>query len=301
MQRSQLQRYAWLSVAAALVTIGLKTLAYGLTGSVGLLSDAAESLINLAAALLALIALTVAARPADEDHRYGHEKAEYFSSGAEGGLILLAALTIGISAIRRLLDPVPLENTTIGLAAAGLASLVNLWVARVLLQVGKAHDSISLQADAQHLMTDVWTSVGVILAVGAVALTGWLWLDPLIALAVGVNIFLSGFRLVRSAVLGLMDTALPPAEQGLLEDILEKYAHRRIRFHALRTRQAGARRVISFHVLVPGKWTVQRGHQLLEQIEAEIRQALPNATVFTHLEPIEDPVSQQDTGLDRPD
>ncbi len=301
MQRSQLQRYAWLSVAAALVTIGLKTLAYGLTGSVGLLSDAAESLINLAAALLALIALTVAARPADEDHRYGHEKAEYFSSGAEGGLILLAALTIGISAIRRLLDPVPLENTTIGLAAAGLASLVNLWVARVLLQVGKAHDSISLQADAQHLMTDVWTSVGVILAVGAVALTGWLWLDPLIALAVGVNIFLSGFRLVRSAVLGLMDTALPPAEQGLLEDILEKYAHRRIRFHALRTRQAGARRFISFHVLVPGKWTVQRGHQLLEQIEAEIRQALPNATVFTHLEPIEDPVSQQDTGLDRPD
>ncbi len=301
MQRSQLQRYAWLSVAAALVTIGLKTLAYGLTDSVGLLSDAAESLINLAAALLALIALTVAARPADEDHRYGHEKAEYFSSGAEGGLILLAALTIGISAIRRLLDPVPLENTTIGLAAAGLASLVNLWVARVLLQVGKAHDSISLQADAQHLMTDVWTSVGVILVVGAVALTGWLWLDPLIALAVGVNIFLSGFRLVRSAVLGLMDTALPPAEQGLLEDILEKYAHRRIRFHALRTRQAGARRFISFHVLVPGKWTVQRGHQLLEQIEAEIRQALPNATVFTHLEPIEDPVSQQDTGLDRPD
>lgn len=294
-----LKAYAWLSIGAALLTIGLKTWAWWLTGSVGLLSDALESLVNLAGAVMALWMLHVAAQPADERHAYGHGKAEYFSSGFEGLLILAAALGIAWTAIGRLLDPQPLEAVGIGLAVSVAASIVNLLTARVLLAAGRAHHSITLEADAHHLMTDVWTSVGVIVGVGAVAFTGWLWLDPALALLVAGNIVWTGVQLLRRSTAGLMDAALPPEQQQAVEAVLASYEAQGLGFHALRSRQAGARVFISVHVLVPGQWTVQQGHDLVEQIEADIRRALPRAHVLTHLEPIEDPLSQEDQCLDR--
>jgi cation diffusion facilitator family transporter len=298
--RDSLTRFAWLSIAAAVATIGLKTAAYFLTGSVSLLSDALESLVNLAAAVVALLVLTVAARPPDEDHAYGHSKAEYFSSGVEGGLILLAAGSIAIAAVGRLLDPQPLEQVGLGLAITVVASLINLVVARVLLRAGRHYHSITLEADAQHLLTDVWTSIGVVAGVIAVALTGWQRLDPLIALVVAANILWAGFRLIRRSALGLLDTALPAAEREIVVAILDRYAGREgVEYHALRTRQAGARRFVSVHILVPGSWTVQRGHNLLERIEREVRATLAGTTIFTHLEPIEDPESFADQTLDR--
>lgn len=297
--RSDLTRFAWLSIVAALVTIGLKVAAFFITDSVGLLSDAAESIVNLVAAVVALTMLTIAARPPDDEHAYGHGKAEYFSSGVEGALIFVAALSIGYTAVMRLLNPQPIEDVGVGLVVAALASGINFGVSRILRSAGKAHDSITLEADAQHLMTDVWTSVGVIVGVAAVALTGWYWLDPLIALAVAANILWTGYQLVRRSVLGLMDTALPPQELEQVSAILERYKAQGVAFHALRSRQAGARRFVSMHVLVPGDWTVQRGHQLLEQIEMDIRKTLPTITVFTHLESLSDPTSYDDTKLDR--
>ncbi|MCG3140521.1 MAG: Ferrous-iron efflux pump FieF [Anaerolineae bacterium] len=297
--RGSLTRYAWLSIAAALVTIGLKVGAYLITGSVGLLSDAAESIVNLVGAVVALAMLSIAARPPDDEHAYGHDKAEYFSSGVEGTLIFLAAILIAWAAIPRLFNPQPLEAVGVGLVVAAIASVVNFGVSRALMRAGKKYDSITLEADAQHLMTDVWTSVGVIAGVGAVALTGWNILDPLIALAVAANIVWTGYQLMRRSALGLMDTALPPQELKQVKLILEKYKTQGVEFHALRSRQAGARRFVSMHVLVPGDWTVQQGHQLLEQIEAEMRAALPTSTVFTHLEALNDPASYADTKLDR--
>jgi cation diffusion facilitator family transporter len=297
--RSSLTRFAWLSIAAAILTIALKAIAYWLTGSVGLLSDALESFINLVGALMALAMLTIAARPVDEDHAYGHSKAEYFSSGVEGTLILIAAVCIGVAAIQRLITPKPLEQIGLGLGVSIAASFVNLFVARVLLRAGKHHQSITLEADAQHLMTDVWTSVGVIVGVGAVALTGWKRLDPIVALLVAGNIVWSGIRIVRNSALGLMDTALPVEEQNTIRRVLEPYSRNGVQCHALRTRQSGARRFVSFHVLVPGRWTVQRGHRLLENIEADIRHAIPRVTVFSHLESLNDPASWEDTSLDR--
>jgi cation diffusion facilitator family transporter len=301
MNRSSLTRFAWLSIAAAILTIGLKTIAYLLTGSVGLLSDALESFVNLVGALMALAMLTIAARPADEDHVYGHGKAEYFSSGVEGTLILMAAVSIGILAVQRLITPKPLEQIGLGIGVSIAASLVNLAVGQILLRAGKRYDSITLKADALHLMTDVWTSVGVLAGVGAVALTDWERLDPIIALVVGGYIVWSGVRIVRNSVLGLMDTALPAEEQLTLQKVLEKHTQTGMQYHALRTRKSGARRFISVHVLVPGIWTVQRGHQLLERIEASLRHALPNVTVFTHLESLNDPASGEDLALDRAD
>jgi cation diffusion facilitator family transporter len=297
--QASLTRFAWLSIAAALITIGLKLSAYLLTGSVGLLSDALESLVNLAAAIIALIMLTISARPPDEEHAYGHSKAEYFASGAEGMLILVAAVSIIVTAGERFINPQPLEQVGLGLAVSMIASLVNLITARILLRAGRHYHSISLEADAQHLMTDVWTSVGVLLGIGAVSLTGWERLDPLIALLVSANIIWAGISLVRRSALGLMDTALPSEEQETIRQILEQYRQQGVQFHALRTRSAAARRFVSLHVLVPGVWTVQRGHNLLEQIEADLRHQLPNLTVLTHLEPLEDSVSWQDTTLDR--
>jgi cation diffusion facilitator family transporter len=296
-----LTRYAWLSIAAAVATIALKTMAYLLTGSVGLLSDAVESIVNLVGAVMALSMLTVAARPADEDHSYGHSKAEYFSSGVEGTLILIAALSIAVAAVRRLFDPQPLEQVGIGLAVSAGASLVNLAVALVLLRVGRQHHSITLEANAQHLFTDVWTSVGVIVAVAAVAATGWLPLDPIVALLVAANIVWTGTRIVRRSILGLMDTALPPDELEAVKVALDSHLNDGIEYHALRTRQSGARRFVSLHVLVPGEWTVHRGHELLEDLEARIRAAVPNVTVFTHLESLDDPASWDDQHLDRND
>ncbi len=297
--RSFLTRFAWLSIGAAVLTIALKTIAYFLTGSVGLLSDALESLVNLAGALMALAMLTIAARPADEDHAYGHSKAEYFSSGVEGTLILIAAVSIIIAAAPRLITPRPLEQVGLGLGVSVAASIINLIAALILLRAGKQNNSITLQANAHHLLTDVWTSVGVLVGVGVVALTGWQRLDPIMAFIVAGNIIWSGIRIVRESALGLMDTALPSDEQETLKKILEPYVIKGIQYHALRTRQSGSRRFASFHVLVPDTWTVQHGHQLLESIEADIRRALPSITVFTHLEPLGDPTSWDDTALDR--
>jgi cation diffusion facilitator family transporter len=299
MNRSSLTRFAWLSIAAAILTIGFKAIAYQLTGSVGLLSDALESFVNLAGALMALAMLTIAARPADEGHLYGHSKAEYFSSGAEGMLILVAAASIAIAAVQRLVTPKPLEQIGSGIAVSIVASCVNLAVALVLRRAGKQYNSITLEANAQHLMTDVWTSAGVLVGVGAAALTGWERLDPIVALVVAGNIVWSGFHIMRNSVSGLMDTALSVEEQMILKKVLEQYLQTGVQYHALRTRQSGARRFISLHVLVPGIWTVQRGHQLMERIEADIRHALPTAEVFTHLEPLNDPASWDDVALDR--
>ena len=294
-----LTRFAWLSIGAAVLTIGLKAGAYLLTGSVGLLSDAVESIVNLVGAVTALAMLTVASRPPDEEHNYGHSKAEYFSSGIEGTLILIAALSIAWTAVVRLLNPKPIEQIGLGLAVSVAASLVNLIAGLVIKRAGKRSNSITLEANARHLMTDVWTSVGVVIGVGAVALTGWVRLDPVVAILVALNIIWSGYQIVRKSVLGLMDTGLPPEEQSVIQAVLEKYQQTGIEFHALRTRQAGARAFVSFHVLVPGDWTVQRGHDLVEEIEDDLRQARPNSVIFTHLESLEDPASWQDTSLDR--
>ena len=299
MQHAPLTRYAWLSIAAAVLTIALKTAAYLITGSVGLLSDALESVVNLVAAMMALAMLTIAARPPDEEHTYGHDKAEYFSSGVEGALILVAAVSIIAAAAPRLLAPQPIEQVGLGLGVSVVASLVNLGVALVLRQAGRRYRSITLEADATHLMTDVWTSAGVLIAIGAVAVTGWERLDPIVALAVAANIIWSGFGLMRRSVLGLMDTALPGEQQEAVREIQQRYSQEGIKFHALRSRQSGSRSFVSMHVLVPGAWTVQRGHELLERIEADVRQVILNVTVFTHLEPLDDPASWQDAQLDR--
>jgi cation diffusion facilitator family transporter len=294
-----LTRFAWLSIAAALVTIVLKGLAYLLTGSVGLLSDAIESLVNLVGGVMALAMLTVAARPADEDHAYGHTKAEYFSSGVEGALILLAAASIGYAGVQRLLVPKPLEEIGLGLAVSALASGVNLAVALLLLRVGRQRNSITLEANAQHLLTDVWTSVGVVLGVGAVAVTGWQPLDPIVAMVVAANIVWTGLKIVRRSALGLMDTALSAEDPASVRKVLQGYQQDGVQFHALRTRRSGRRKFMSVHVLVPGHWTVQRGHELLERIEADIRRGLPGASLLTHLEPLDDPASFADEHLER--
>jgi cation diffusion facilitator family transporter len=296
MDRASLKKYAWLSIGAAVATILLKTIAYLLTGSVGLLSDAVESLVNLVGAIVALIMLTIAARPADVSHTHGHSKAEYFSSGIEGVLILIAAISIAYAAIQRLFDPQPLEAVGIGLLVSTAASVINFVVARVLIGAGKRYDSITLEADGKHLMTDVWTSIGVIAGVAAVAITGWLRLDPIIALLVAINIVWTAIGLLRRSVRGLMDASLPEDELAVVVKVLEDHKAQGVEYHALRTRQAAAQRFVSFHLLVPGSWTVQRGHALLDQIENEICQVLPGAQVTAHLEPLEDPVSFEDKG-----
>jgi cation diffusion facilitator family transporter len=297
--RPSLAPYAWLSVGASLATIALKTVAYQLTGSVGLLSDALESLVNLAAALLTLAMVSLAARPPDDEHAFGYGKAEYFSSGAEGTLILAAAVAIGWAAIGRILAPQPIESVGPGLAVSAVASLVNVATARVLLRAARRHHSIALEADGRHLLTDVWTSAGVIVAVLAVAITGWQLLDPLIAIAVAGQIVWSGVKLVRRSLFGLLDPALANEELEAVRRVLGRHASPEIQFHAVRTRQAGARRFVSMHVLVPGAWSVRRGHALCEALEVEVAREIPNATVFTHLEAVEDPSSFQDQGLDR--
>ncbi|HQU36844.1 MAG TPA: cation diffusion facilitator family transporter [Anaerolineales bacterium] len=298
--RASLTRFAWLSIGAALATIALKTAAYYLTGSVGLLSDAIESLVNLVGAGMALGMLTIAARPADESHVYGHSKAEYFASATEGLLILGASAGIVSAAVPRLMNPQPLEQLGLGLGVSVLASVINFLVARRLTVEGKRRKSITLEADAQHLMTDVWTSAGIIAAVAIVALTGWTILDPLIAILVALNIIWTGYQLMSRSVAGLMDASLPLREIKLIEDVMEKYRVRRVTFHALLTRQAAARQFVSVHMLVPGEWTVHDAHHVAEDFEADIRNALGGAvTVFTHLEPVEDELSMEDMNLDR--
>jgi cation diffusion facilitator family transporter len=295
--RSSLTRFAWLSIAAAVVTIGLKVIAYRLTGSVGLLSDAIESLVNLVGGIMALAMLTIAARPADKDHPYGHTKAEYFSSGVEGSLILLAAASIAYAAVGRLIAPKPLEQVGLGLAVSVLASLVNLAVAILLLRVGRKRNSITLEANAQHLMTDVWTSAGVLAGVAAVAVTGWQRLDPIVALAVAANIVWTGIGIVRRSAAGLMDSALCAEDLATVEGVLQTHRADGLQFHKLQSRQAGARKFISLHVQVPGDWTVDRGHQAAGHVASNIRRALPEAEVLTHLEPSHAPKANEGVSL----
>jgi cation diffusion facilitator family transporter len=300
MASKSLKKFIYLAIVTAIVTISLKTTAYLLTGSVGLLSDALESCVNLVAALVALIVLTVAEKPADAEHAFGHSKAEYFSSAIEGGLIVLAAGSIVWSAYPRLLDPQPLENISVGLLISLGASLINLLVALVLIKQGAQNHSITLTADGKHLMTDVWTSVGVLAAIGLVKLTGWLILDPIIAMLVALNIVWTGYRLLQQSARGLIDTAIPSSERQQIEQIFDQFRKPEIEFHSLMTRQAGQRKFISVHILVPGEWSVQKGHDLLEVVEQKVRDHFPfPVTVFTHMEPIEDPVSHNDIGIDR--
>ena len=289
--------YILLSVAAAVATIVLKTAAWRITGSVGLLSDAMESGVNLVAALGAFWALSLAAKPADRTHHYGHFKAEYFSSGLESVLIVLAALAIITSAVGRLQHPEPLEQLGLGMALSLVATALNGLVAWVLLRASRHFHSITLRADAHHLFTDVWTSAGVLLGIGLVKLTGLTILDPLIAIAVALNIAFTGWNLLRETASGLLDRSLPIDEQERLEALLASHETEGIRFNALRTRVAGSRRFVAFHVLVPGQWTVQEGHDLCEQLEQEIAIALPRSDVLTHLEPIEDPRAWDDQGF----
>jgi cation diffusion facilitator family transporter len=297
--RSQLLRFAWLSIMAALATITIKTGAWWLTGSVGLLSDALESIVNLVAAGVTLWMLALSARPPTEEYAYGYSKAEYFASGLEGALIFAAALAIGWAAIDRLLHPQPIERVGLGLGLSLGASLINFAVARVLLGAAHRYRSIALEADAEHLMTDVWTSAGVVVAVALVAVTRWNWLDPLIALAVAANIVYTGFVLVRRSALGLLDRALPAEQRESIEAVLAAHRAGGIEFHALRTRAAAGRSFVTMHLLVPGAWSVQQAHDVAETIEREIAQAVPGSSVFTHIEPREDPASYDDIELDR--
>jgi cation diffusion facilitator family transporter len=289
--------YAVLSIIAALLTIGLKFGAYFLTGSVGLLSDAFESIVNLVAALAAFWALSYAAKPPDAEHTFGHAKAEYFSSALEGVLILIAAIGIAVAAVERLVHPQPIEQIGLGLGLALVAAAINGGVAWILLQASRRLRSITLKADAHHLLTDVWTSVGVVIGIGLVSVTGWNVLDPLVAILVAANIVWAGVKMLQETGAGLLDTAIPAVERQEILSIMSEYEGNGIRFHAMRTRVAGAHRFVSFHVLVPGVWTVQRGHDLCESIEQAISQALPGTDVTTHLEPAEDPISWDDPDL----
>ena len=297
-QMPALTKYAWLSIVAAVVTIALKTGAYLLTGSVGLLSDAAESVVNLIAAVIALVALTVAARPADHNHHYGHGKAEYFSAGIEGLMIFVAAALIIVSAVQRLLHPQELEKLGIGLAITLVATAINGAVGWLLIRVGRAHRSATLVADGKHLMTDVWTSVGVVAGVGLVAVTGWLPLDSLVAIAVALNILWMGWRLVAQSTTSLLDAALSPADVALVTAVLDRHRTDDVDFHGLQTRESGRQRFVSVHVLVPGSWTVQQAHDVAESVETDVRDFLEHAHVNTHLEPREDARSYEDYAYD---
>ena len=284
-----LSRFAWLSIAAAVVTITLKTIAWQLTGSVGLLSDAAESVVNLVAAVAVLIALRVAAMPADKNHHFGHAKAEYFSAALEGMMIFVAALVILYTSVDRFLNPRPIENVGIGLAVSVLASVVNGVVAFILLRAGLQYRSLTLTADGKHLLTDVWTSAGVIVGVLVVALTGIERLDPVIAFLVGLNIIWTGWKLIRASTEGLMDVALSKEENRGIAEILARFVSKDVHFHALRTRVSGHHRFAEVHVLVPGRWSVQRGHDLVEEVEAAIHAEFADLSITCHLEPAEDP------------
>jgi cation diffusion facilitator family transporter len=280
-----LTKFAWLSIAAAVVTIALKSGAYLLTGSVGLLSDAAESGVNLVAAVVALIALHVAARPADDNHNFGHGKAEYFSAGIEGLMIFVAAAFILVTSVQRFLHPTALESVGLGLAISTVATGVNLAVGLLLLRAGAAHRSVTLSADGKHLLTDVWTSAGVIVGVLLVGLTGWQRLDPIVAALVGVNILVTGFRLVSQSLISLLDAAMPAEDLDRVTAVLDLMRTTEVDFADVRTRESGRHRFVSLTVLVPGAWTVEQGHHLTDDLEAAIAKDLPDTAVQTHLEP----------------
>lgn len=287
-------RYAWLSIGAAILTIMLKGSAYYLTGSVGLLSDALESTINLAAAIVALIALRIVNQPPNDEFTFGYSKVEYFSSGFEGGMILLAAIGIVISAVPRLIHPAPLEQLGLGLVISVIASLINLVVAVILTRAGNRYNSLVLKADGHHLMTDVWTTAGVLIGIALVWITGNARLDPIIALLVAVNILFIGYRLILHSGRGLLDISMPPEEIHEVKTILDSYRDQGVSYHALRSRQAASRKFLVLHLLVPGEWTITEGHNLAHQIEIQIEDAIPNTSAVTHIEPADDPLSMDD-------
>jgi len=300
MQTESLKKFIYLSIAAAIATIALKSFAWYLTDSVGLLSDALESCVNLVAAIIALVMITIAEKPADEEHAFGHGKAEYFSSAIEGGMIVLAAFSIIWAAIPRVIHPQPLENVGIGSLIAIGASAINLVVALILLKNGQKNNSITLEADGKHLMTDVYTSAGVLAGIGLVKLSGWLVLDGIVAIGVALNILWAGYKMIRRSAMGLLDAGIPEADYLKLVKTLESLKLQNIEYHSLLTRQSGQRKFIELHVLVPGQWTIQEGHNSAEKIEKDIRDLFDGpVTVFTHLEPKEDPVSMHDIGIDR--
>jgi cation diffusion facilitator family transporter len=294
-----LTRYAWLSIAAAVVTIALKATAYYLTGSVGLLSDALESMVNLASAIVALLVLRLIMRPANDEFTFGFSKAEYFSSGFEGGMILLASVGIIITAVPRLIHPVPLEQLGLGLVISVCASLINLAVSLILMNAARRYHSITLEADARHLMTDVWTTGGVLIGIALVWLTGWLRLDSIVALLVAANILFTGYRLLVRSGKGLLDIAVPAEEISSVKSILDSYKDQGVGYHALRSRQAAARKFMVVHLLVPGDWTVRKAHALAEQVETRVMESISNTNIVTHVEPNGDPASMMDANIDR--
>ncbi|MDD3787713.1 MAG: cation diffusion facilitator family transporter [Petrimonas sp.] len=300
MKQTSLKKFLYLSIAAAIVTILLKFYAYYLTKSMGFFSDALESFVNLIAAVIALIMLHISEKPADEGHEFGHTKAEYFSSAIEGALILVAAFSIIYSAVPRLMHPVPLENISIGLFISLGASLVNLAVGQILIRNGKKRKSLVLEADGRHLMTDVWTSVGVIVGILIVKLTGLVILDPIIAILVALNIIYTGYQLLSRSASGLMDASIPEEDLKKITAYLQSLKEKNIEYHSLMTRQAGQRKFVSFHMLVPGSWSVQEGHNHADVIEETIEDMFNEPiTVTSHLEPVEDPASLNDIGIDR--
>ncbi len=289
-----LARFAALSVATSVVVLSMKVVAWRLTGAVGLLADALESIVNVVAAVVTLYALKIAAKPADEDHELGHGKAEYFASGLEGALIGVAAVAIIITAVPKLYAPVPLEANKIGLGVSVLASVLNFVVARVLLAAGKRHRSAALDADGKHLMTDVWTSGGVLVGLGFVLATGFTRLDPILAILLAFHILREGAKIVHRAGMGLLDGAMPKEARDAIVKILDGFEQEGIRWHALKTRDAGSRVFVSVHVLVPGAWTVSVAHDVAQRMEDAMRASDDRLHVITHLEPLEDPRALDD-------
>ena len=300
MKQTPLSKFMYLSIVAAIVTILLKFYAYYVTGSMGFMSDALESFVNLFAAVFGLVMLHISQRPADEDHEYGHGKAEYFSSATEGALILIAAFGIIWSAIPRIIEPKPLENINTGLLFSLLASAVNLLVGFILINNGKKKKSLLVEADGRHLMTDVWTSVGVIAGIVIVKFTGWLIIDPVIAILVALNIIYTGYKLISRSASGLMDAVIPEEDTRKIMAYLDSLKEQGIDYHSLMTRMSGQRKFISLHLLVPGEWSVKQGHDMADQVEEAIIGLFDEpVTVSTHIEPVGDPSSMKDIGIVR--
>nr|WP_237421640.1 cation diffusion facilitator family transporter [Gordonia sp. SID5947] len=287
-----------MSIAASIVVILMKIAAWQVSGSVGLLSDAAESVVNVVAAVGAFIALRVAARPPDEGHNFGHTKVEYFSAVFEGVMIVVAAVLIIVAAVERLINPRELESVGLGLVISVVATMVNGAVGVILLRIGRRHRSLTLEADGKHLLTDVWTTAGVVVAVALVAVTGWLALDSVVAIAVAINILVVGGRLVLRSGAGLMDSAMPAEDRAIIDEVLDRFRSAGIAFHDIRTREAGHERFLQMHMLVPGSWSVDHAHDVAEEVEGELRSALDHLNVATHLEPIDDPRAYEPWRLD---
>ncbi len=281
----RLGRYMWLSLAAALLTMGLKALAALITGSVGFLSDALESSVNLVAAIVAIVALRVAEKPPDENHDFGHGKAEYLSALVEGTMIFVAAAAIVWTSVDRLIHPVAVERAGVGLVLTTGASLINLAVGLLLVRVGTRHRSITLVADGKHLLTDVWTSAGVLVGMVLVAVTGWAPLDPIVALAVGVNILVTGYGLARRSLAGLLSARLPAEDLALVDGVLDGFRQEGVEVRSVRSVESGRQRLVALEVAVPGTWTVRQAHDLSDRVEAALAAALPRCVTLVHVEP----------------